>query len=73
MNTYRFVVCVDINASNLDSAYKLLCDAMDGAQDTIPGFWEGFESTDEAYGPDNDGAIDPEILQNARMRFSRSD
>lgn len=67
--TYRFVVCVDINATNLTEAYGHLREAMDAAQDNAQGYWEGWESTDEAFGPDNDGAISPDMLQNARGAY----
>jgi hypothetical protein len=66
---YRFVVCVDINADNLSEAYGRLYVAMDSAADSLQGNWEGWESTDEAYGPDNAGAIHPQTLDDARDAY----
>lgn len=40
---YRFVVCVDVEAEDLEAAYSKLLDRMSG---------NDWESSDEAYNPD---------------------
>lgn len=61
MAGYRFVICVDIEATTLTGAYSALYDGMKGAV-----FSEHWESTDEAYDPDG-RPVSSEDIQHARM------
>lgn len=55
--SYRLIVCFDIEADNLEGAYRKL----EGQLRRIPIAWE---TSDEAY--DEDGEeIDPDVLQKA--------
>jgi len=57
----RFVICVDVDEDNLKAAYLKLATELS----KIPSI--EWESSDEAY--DDDGEeIDPDILQDIRMR-----
>lgn len=60
-DTYRFVICVDVEAMSLDNAYSYLYDAMAKISNSTL----EWESTDEAYFPDGE-EIDPKILQKSR-------
>lgn len=70
MSGIRFVICVDIAEEDLTEAYRKLHEFMDLIQNSTEAMniWEGWESTDEAFGPDG-AAIDPDVLQQARMKF----
>ena len=59
---YRFVICVDVEDTDLSAAYSKLYDAM-GKISSPQLEWE---STDEAYFEDGEG-IDPQLLQKARQ------
>ncbi len=59
----RFVICVDVEAEDVDEAYAMLYDAMK-AVDRKGVEWE---STDEVYGS-NGEAIPEERIVEARMK-----
>ena len=65
---YRFVICVDVDADDLKSAYGKLFRFM-GVKQAPVGINRSdidWESTDENY--DDDGEeIDPDVMQAARM------
>jgi len=60
--TYRFVVCLDVEADSLEEAYSELYTSM-GKVDRSSFQWE---STDEAFDPDGN-PVTPEEVQEARM------
>lgn len=62
---YRFVVCIDIEAGNLEGAYSRLCAAMGKVEVSTQGSIQ-WESTDEAYDPDG-FEVDADKLSDARM------
>jgi hypothetical protein len=67
--TYRFVICVDVDATSLENAYNDLYDSMK----EISSQSLEWESTDEAYFPDGE-EVDPIILQKARLsKLSQND
>jgi hypothetical protein len=63
--SYRFVVCIDVDADNLPGAYKKLRRMMMSAANG-EGAFVGWETTDEWYG-DGDGLEEgsPSVLQEA--------
>jgi len=64
---YRLVICLDVEAYNLEQAYERVYDTM-GTVDAEDFQWE---STNEAFDPEGD-AIDPDEMQEARMKvFAR--
>ncbi len=63
----RFIVCIDIDEDDLTEAYAKLWEAMNTAERQHR-FWEGFESTDEAFGPDGE-QIDVDVLHAARNAY----
>lgn len=60
-STYRFVICVDVEESDLSLAYSKLYHSMK----LISSKELDWESTDEAYFEDGE-EVDPNILQKAR-------
>lgn len=61
--SFRLVVCIDVEADSLESAYEQTYHALSKLP---PGF--GWESSDEAYDSDGDGqAVDEDTLSDARM------
>ena len=60
---YRLVVCIDVDAASLKEAYGKVYEALA----KLP---EGFdwESSDEAYGPDCEEIMPPQV-QIARMAY----
>jgi hypothetical protein len=62
--TYRFIICVDIDAENDEAAYKLLREQMDLIK---AGSGLNWESTDEAYMPDGD-PVDPKRILEIIMK-----
>lgn len=62
---YRFVICVDLEASSLEDAYSRLCAAMGKVEVSTQGSIQ-WESTDEAYDPDG-FEVDADKLSDARM------
>jgi len=61
--SFRLVVCIDVNADSLESAYEQVYRALGKLP---PGF--EWESSDEAYDEDGDGqAVDEDVLSAARM------
>ena len=63
MTTFRLVLCVDVEAENLDEAYETTYDKMSSL--SSPDF--EWESSDEAYGEGGE-QINEDDLQAARMR-----
>jgi len=59
---FRFVICVDVEAKNLEEGYSKLYDTM-GKVDCESFQWE---SSDEAYTPDGE-LVNSDQLTNARM------
>lgn len=60
---FRFVICVDVEASSLEEGYSKLYDTM-GKVDAEKFQWE---SSDEAYTPDGD-RVSEDDLTRARMK-----
>lgn len=61
--TFRLVVCIDVEADSLESAYEQVYRAL---AKLPPGF--GWESSDEAYDEDGDGqGVDEDVLSAARL------
>jgi hypothetical protein len=63
--SYRFVVCVDVEAETLDEAYRRLIKAMGYAEEGHA--YMQWESSDEAFTPDG-CEIHENDLSEARMR-----
>lgn len=59
-NSYRLVVCIDVEAATLEGAYGIVRGMMNGAADGCT----GWETSDEWYGPDEELG-DPAELQAA--------
>lgn len=70
-NTYRLIVCIDIDAENLSEAYGRLQTCMKaGMAASKPGI--AWETSDEWYGEDEYGEVgDPNELQAAIMEQLR--
>lgn len=62
---YRFVICVDLEASSLEDAYRKLCANMGAVEASTQGRVQ-WESTDEAYEPDG-SQVDEDTLSDAIM------
>lgn len=60
-SNFRFVICVDVQAKSLNSAYSKLYDSMKGISSSDL----EWESTDEAYFEDGE-EVDPNFLEKAR-------
>lgn len=68
-NTYRWVVCIDINAQSLEESYGHVYNLMkELKKDSKNLTYEDWESTDEVYDPEG-GQIDPDVIQKARESF----
>lgn len=63
---YRFVICVDVAAENLEAAYRELLARMGEVERITEGKVQ-WESSDEAYTPDGD-EVDANELNETRMR-----
>lgn len=61
--SYRIVVCVDVDADDLEDAYRQTYRYMSNMPDGMD-----WESSDEWFDGDEDGAGDPNELQAVRMK-----
>ena len=64
MNSYRFVICVDLDAPDVDAAYKRLYKTMGEVERRSAGDVQ-WESTDENYCEGEE--ISPDAMQKSRM------
>jgi len=66
MNTYRLILCIDVDAENLEDAYGEVYRSM--GRITGPDTSLDWESSDEWF--DEDGELgDPDVFLAARMSF----
>jgi hypothetical protein len=68
-DSYRFVICVDVEAKSLTQAYGKVYEAMNSLDDQLL----GWESTDEVYDPLGNAYAPSEIQTAVDAYYSRGD